>query len=40
MSEKRKTTTVIIRDENGYIPSDKKPDKPKVKKEPKDADNT
>lgn len=32
----RKTVTVIIRDEDGYIPSDKKPKK--EKKESKNAD--
>ena len=40
MSDKRKTTTVVIRDEDGYIPSDKKPVKSKEKKESKDAVNT
>ena len=40
MSDKRKTTTVVIRDEDGYIPSDKKTEKPKEKKGSKDADNT
>lgn len=43
MSDERKTVTVVIRDEDGYIPSDKRPEKekPKAKKvnEDKESNN-